>query len=139
MRDYSGYIIGAVILGMGILSFPLTAENNLIPGILGKRDFDFDYAYFHETAVEVLDHYSPDWKNDYPPSSPVIASVNYETNESREKIVIVLFEGFDGGFANVIFLVDNRVSGYGLADSGPMGHKGDSPDRFFTGNGLFLF
>jgi len=92
---------------IGLPSLAL-AQNNRIPDLLERRDFPFDFSYFSDTAIEVLNHYSPGWERDYPTSSPLIATVNYEASGETEKIVIVLFRGFERGFANVIFLVENQ-------------------------------
>lgn len=100
---------GLIIVLLATVLMPLAGQNKgPFPKIMTDKDFEFDYSYFSETAVEVLSHYTPGWEKDYPPSSPIIASVNYGTSEGMEKIVIVLFEGFEKGFANVIFLVEDR-------------------------------
>ncbi len=100
----------SLLLIIAAISSPffLFAEDNYIPEIMVRRDFGFDYSFFCETAIDVLDHYSPEWSTNYPPSSPLIASINYHTDDTTEKIIIVLFEGFERGFANVIFLLGCR-------------------------------
>jgi len=72
----TGFII---LFTLFIFPAMLSAQNNIIPDILDRRDFNCDFGSFTDRAVENLDRYSPGWDRDYPSTSPAIATRDMKT------------------------------------------------------------